>query len=100
MVHARKLNIIEKFWLRLHFPKIPKESDTYISIRKTDYQLMKNIIERQEKYITQIRKQNKEIEELKYTIKEKEFIRKKLAGKIGGMQKYINRLKGDDSERL
>lgn len=77
----------------LRFPKIP--SSEYIKIRKTDYELMKKIAERQDNFTTQIMNQNKEIERLNEElsiIKEKN---KKLIGKIGGMKKHINRLENE-----
>lgn len=95
MVRVRKLNIIEKIWLRLHFPKIPKESDTYISIRKTDYELMKKMVERQDNYVKQIMDLTKELNEIKEEIIQKEEQRRKLAGKIGGLKKHINRLQNE-----
>lgn len=75
---------------KLKFPKIP--SSEYIKIRKTDYDLMKKMAERQDNFAVQIMNQNKEIQSLNEelnTIKEKN---KKLIGKIGGMQKAINYL--------
>lgn len=99
MKEARKLGVIEKFWLRIQFPRIPKDTDIYTNVRKTDLKLMKTLISREESFITQIHRQNKEIEDLKYQLKEKEQKRRKIAGKVGGMQKYINRLRDDKNDR-
>lgn len=98
MKEARKLGVIEKFWLRIQFPRTPKESDLYTDIKKTDLKLMKSIINREKRFIIQIHNQNKEIEDLKCQLKEKEEKRRKIAGKVGGMQRYINRLKGEKDE--
>ena len=89
---SRKLNIFERFWLRLKFPKIPSKDGSMITITKGEYNLMKNMMDKEECFLTQIRNQNKEIENLKYLVKEKEQARRKLAGKIGGMRTYINKL--------
>ena len=52
---------------------------------------LENLATRVEGYLTQIKNQNKEIEELKNKVKEKEHARRKLAGKIGGMRREINK---------
>lgn len=98
MKEARKLGAIEKFWLRIHFPRIPKETDVFVNIPKANLKLMKTLISREESFITQIHKQNKEIEDLKYQLKDKEQKRRKIAGKVGGMQKYINKLRDGKNE--
>lgn len=77
----------------LRFPKIP--SSEYIKIRKTDYELMKKIAERQDNFATQIMNQNKEIECLNEELSLLKEKNKKLAGKIGGMKKHINRLENE-----
>lgn len=77
----------------LKFPKIP--SSEYIKIRKTDYELMKKMVERQDNYARQIMDLTKELNELKELLFLKEEQRRKLAGKIGGMKKHINRLKNE-----
>ena len=92
---SRKLNLFERFWLRLKFPKIPSKDGSMITISKGEYNLMKNMIDKEESFLTQIKMQNKEIEKLKELVKEKEEARRKLAGKIGGMTTYINRLKNE-----
>ncbi len=91
-IEVRKLGWFEKFWLRLKFPKIPSKDGNMITISRSEYELMKKIIEKEECFITQIHNQNKRIKDLEEKIKEKEKARRKLAGKIGGMKKYINRL--------
>lgn len=90
---SRKLGFFERFWLRLKFPKIPSNDGSMITISKGEYNLMKNMMDKEESFLTQIKMQNKEIEKLKQLVKEKENARRKLASKIGGMTTYINRLK-------
>ena len=92
-IEARKLGCLEKFWLRLKFPKIPSKDGKSITISKGEYELLKNMVEKEKCFLTQIHNQNKEIKELKELVKEKEQARRKLAGKVGGMTKYVNRLK-------
>ena len=92
-IEPNKLGAFEKFWLRLKFPKIPSKDGSMIEITKSEYNLMKNIMDRDYKYLTQIIEQSKEIKKLNKAIKEKEKSRRKLAGKIGGMQKEMNKLK-------
>lgn len=77
----------------LKFPKIP--SSEYIKVRKTDYELMKKMAERQDNYVKQIMDLSKELNEVKEELMQKEEQRRKLAGKIGGMKKYINRLQNE-----
>lgn len=98
-IDARKLGVIEKFWLRIQFPRIPKENDIFVKIPKANLKLMKALISREKSFITQIHEQNKEIEDLKYQLKEKEQKRRKIAGKVGSMQRYINRLRDDKNGR-
>ena len=77
----------------LRFPKIP--SREYIKIRKNDYELMKKMVERQDNYVKQIMDLSKELNEVKEELMQKEEQRRKLAGKIGGMKKHINRLQNE-----
>ena len=74
----------------LKFPRIP--SSEYVKIRKTDYELMKKMVERQDNYVNQIMDLSKELNKVKDELMKKEEQRRKLAGKIGGMKKYINKL--------
>lgn len=90
---AKNLSFFEKFWLKLKFPKIPSKDGSMITITKGEYNLMKNMMDKEECFLTQIRNQNKEIEKLKELLKNKEEARRKIAGKVGGMTSYINRLK-------
>lgn len=92
-IEPNKLGAFQKFWLRLKFPKIPSKDGTMISIKKDEYNLMKNILNREECYINQIRQQNIKIKKLEEMLKQKEKQRRKLASKIGGMQKEMNKLK-------
>ena len=77
----------------LKFPKIP--SSEYVKIRKNDYELMKKMVERQDNYVKQIMDLSKELNKVKEELMQKEEQRRKLAGKIGGMKKYINRLENE-----
>lgn len=77
----------------LKFPKIP--SSEYIKIRKNDYELMKKMVERQDNYVKQIMDLSKELNEVKEELMQKEEQRRKLAGKIGGLKKHINRLQNE-----
>lgn len=77
----------------LRFPKIPLRE--YIKIRKTDYELMKKMVERQDNYVKQIMDLTKELNEVKEKLLHTEEQRRKLAGKIGGLQKFINRLENE-----
>lgn len=77
----------------LRFPKIP--SSEYIKIRKNDYELMKKMVERQDNYVKQIMDLSKELNKIKEELMQKEEQRRKLAGKIGGLKKHINRLQNE-----
>lgn len=79
--------------LKLKFPKIPLSE--YVRVRKTDYELMKKMVERQDNYTKQIMNLTKELNEVKEKLLHKEEQRRKLAGKIGGLQKFINRLQNE-----
>ena len=92
-IEPKKIGAFQKFWLRLKFPKIPSKDGNMVTITKGEYKLMKNILDRDYKYLTQIMEQSKEIRELNDLVKEKEEKRRKLASKIGGMQKEINKLR-------
>ena len=92
-IEARKLGWVEKIWLRLKFPKIPSKDGSMITITKDEYNLMKNMLEKEECFLTQIHNQNKRIKDLEEKLKEKEKSRRKVAGKVGSMQKEINKWK-------
>lgn len=92
-IEPKELGAFQKFWLRLKFPKIPSKDDKFITISMGEYNLMRKIIDRDGKYLTQITNQIKEIRELKEMITEKEKARRKVAGKVGGMQKELNKWK-------
>ena len=94
-IEARKLGWFEKFWLRLKFPKIPSKDGSMITITKGEYDLMKNMLDKEECFLTQIHNQNKRIRDLEEKVKEKEKARRKVAGKVGGMQKELNKCKKD-----
>ena len=85
---------LEKFKKKKEFQdKVKKLRLRIIDINRLDF--LEKLATRTESYLNQIKEQNKEIEELKNTVTKKEQERRKLAGKIGGMKKYINRLKNE-----
>lgn len=68
-------------------------------IKSGEYNLLKKMAERQDNYISEIRQLIQMNDRLKLEIYkkeneifEKEILRKKLAGRIGGMKKNINKL--------
>lgn len=75
---------------KLRFPKIPLSE--YVKVRKTDYELMKKMVERQDNFSIQIMKQTKEISSLKTQLENKEAEKKHYSGKCGGLTKQVNRL--------
>lgn len=85
---------LEKFKKKKNFQdKVKKLRLRIIDINRQEF--LEKLATRSESYLTQIKEQNQEIEELKNIISKKEQERRILAGKIGGMQKYINRLKNE-----
>ena len=96
---TRELGRLEKFWLKLKFPKIPSKDGSMITISKGEYDLMKNMLDKEECFLKQIHEQNKRIRELNELVEKKEKARRKLAGKVGGMTKHINRLKRWDLKK-
>lgn len=92
-IKPRKLGFFEKYWLRLKFPALPDEDRKYITIKMGEYTYMKQVIERIEKFLTQIDQSNKRIKNLEEQLKIKEHQRRKIAGKVGGMQKELNKWK-------
>lgn len=78
---------------KLRFPKIP--SSEYLKIRKTDYELMKKMVERQDNYAKQILDLIKELDKTKEQLLKKEEQRRKLASRIGGLKKHISRLENE-----
>lgn len=79
-----KEDMIKKYRLRI------------VDINRLDF--LEKLATRTEGYLTQLKEQNKEIEELKEKLKEKENARRKLAGKLGALKKRIN--KREENERL
>jgi len=90
-IEPKKLGAFQKFWLRLKFPKIPSKDGSMITITKGEYNLMKNILDKEECFLTQIHNQNKKIKDLEEKLIKKETARRKVAGKVGGMQKELNK---------
>lgn len=94
-IEPKKMGFFEKHWLSFKFPALPEENRKYITIKMGEYNYMKQVIERIEKFLTQIDQSNKRIKNLEEQLKIKEQQRRKIAGKVGGMQKEMNKLKND-----
>lgn len=94
-IEPKELGGFQKFWLRLKFPKLPSKDGKYITIKTGEYNYMKEVINRIDKFLTQITQSNKRIKDLEEQLINKEKQRRKLAGKVGGMQKEMNKLKND-----
>lgn len=78
---------------KLRFPKIP--TSEYVKIRKTDYELMKKMVERQDNYAKQILDLIKELNKTKEQLFKKEEQRRRLASRIGGLKRHISRLENE-----
>lgn len=100
-----KNNLFEIFLQKIGFS--PKKENMYIKVRKTDYDLMKKMIERQDNFSIQIIQQTQQIDTLKNQIelltkenKKKEFSRRKSVGKTGGLTKQVNKLERKNKQLL
>lgn len=98
----KKTNFFDFLLKKIGFPE--KKDDEYLKIKKSDYDLMKKITERQDNFAIQIMKQTKTIEQNDEIIKSRDeeienlkFEKRKLNGKIGGMQRQLNILKQKNS---
>jgi len=98
-IEPKKMGVFQKFWLRLKFPKLPDDEGKYITIKTGEYNYMKQVIERIEKFLTQINQSNKRIKDLEEQLKLKEHQRRKIAGKVGGMQKELNKWKPEEEKK-
>ena len=90
-IEPKELGVFQKFWLRLKFPALPDEDRKYITIKMGEYNYMKQVIERIDKFLTQINQSNKRIKDLEEQLNKKEQQRRKIAGKVGGLQKELNK---------
>ena len=74
---AKKLNWLDKLRLKMMMPNLEKykrkysdeltEEDNYVLVKRTDYELMQKMVDRQDNYLTQIKMNNEEIGKLKDT---------------------------------
>lgn len=97
---ARKLKFFERVWLRALMPDLKKykrqyskglkEEDNYVILNRNEFELMKKMVDRQDNYINQIKMNNEEIDKLKDKLKQKELVRRKTAGKVGGLVGHLN----------
>lgn len=100
----KKARINDNSDLKKKFPKLPKKNiesdknreDQEITSKelfkiKNQYDLMKNQVDRIPNYIENIRILNREVEKLKEQVKTKEKLRRKAAGKAGGLQTKLNK---------
>lgn len=95
-MEAKKLSFIEKLELKAMLPEIPKTKRKHFKIiRRSEYDLMKKTIARQESYLQQLREQFNIIEEKDAKINDLEKRRRKNASKIGGLKKALNKIKND-----
>ncbi|MBR0471730.1 MAG: hypothetical protein IJI98_03410 [Methanosphaera sp.] len=119
---AKKLNWLDKLRLKMMMPNLEKykrkysdeltEEDNYVLVKRTDYELMQKMVDRQDNYLTQIKMNNEEIGKLKDTnedmveivkdtlkqLKLKEEARKRNASKIGALTTNYNRVKAQNEE--
>ncbi len=121
---AKRLSWLDKLRLKMMMPNLEKykrkysdelkEDDNYILVKKTDYELMQKMVDRQDNYITQIKMNNEEIGKLKATnedmvgcinetlnqLKISDLARKKNACKIGALTTNYKREKKKAKELL
>ena len=124
MKEAKKLNWLDKLRLKMMMPDLKKykrkysdelqEDDHYVLVKRTDYELMQKMVDRQDNYLTQIKMNNEEIGKLRDTnedmvgvvkdtlnqLKQTEQARKKNACKIGGLTTSLNKEKNKTKELL
>ena len=124
MKEAKKLNWLDKLRLKMMMPDLKKykrkysdelqEDDHYVLVKRTDYELMQKMVDRQDNYLTQIKMNNEEIGKLRDTnedmvgvvkdtlnqLKQTEQARKKNACKIGGLTTSLNKEKKKTEELL
>lgn len=121
---AKKLNWFDKLRLKAMMPNLKKykrkysdglkSEDNYVLIKRTDYELMQKMVDRQDNYLAQIKMNNEEIgklrdinedmvESVKDTLKQlklKEEARRKNASKIGALTTNYNKEKRKTEELL
>lgn len=121
---AKKLNWFDKLRLKAMMPNLKKykrkysdglkPEDNYVLIKRTDYELMQKMVDRQDNYLAQIKMNNEEIGKLRDTnedmvgvvkdtlsqLKQTEQARRKNASKIGGLTTSLNKEKNKTKELL
>ena len=121
---AKKLNWFDKLRLKAMMPNLKKyrrkysdglkSEDNYVLIKRTDYELMQKMVDRQDNYLAQIKMNNEEIGKLRDTnedmvsmvkdtlkqLKLKEEARRKNASKIGALTTNYNKEKRKTEELL
>ena len=121
---AKKLNWFDKLRLKAMMPNLKKyrrkysdglkPEDNYVLIKRTDYELMQKMVDRQDNYLAQIKMNNEEIGKLRDTnedmvsmvkdtlkqLKLKEEARRKNASKIGALTTNYNKEKRKTEELL
>lgn len=114
---TKKLNWLDKLRLKMMMPNLKKykrkysdglkPEDNYVLVKRTDYELMQKMVDRQDNYLAQIKMNNEEIgklrdvnkdmvESVKETLEKLHLVevaRRKHAGRIGGLVTNYNREK-------
>lgn len=114
---AKKLSWFDRLRLKAMMPNLKKykrkysdglkPEDNYVLIKRTDYELMQKMIDRQDNYLAQIKMNNEEIGKLKDVNKDMvdsvnstleklhlvEVARRKNAGKVGGLTTELKKNK-------
>jgi len=121
---TKKLSWFDKLRLKAMMPNLKKyrrkysdglkPEDNYVLVKRTDYELMQKMVDRQDNYLAQIKMNNEEIGKLRDTnedmvgvvkdtlnqLKQTEQARKKNASKIGGLTTSLNKEKNKTKELL
>lgn len=114
---TKKLSWFDKLRLKAMMPNLKKyrrkysdglkPEDNYVLVKRTDYELMQKMVDRQDNYLAQIKMNNEEIgklrdvnkdmvESVKETLEKLHLVevaRRKHAGRIGGLVTNYNREK-------
>lgn len=114
---AKKLSWFDRLKIRTMMPNLKKykrkysdglkPEDNYVLVKRTDYELMQKMVDRQDNYLAQIKMNNEEIgklrdvnkdmvESVKETLEKLHLVevaRRKHAGRIGGLVTNYNREK-------
>lgn len=121
---TKKLSWFDKLRLKAMMPNLKKyrrkysdglkPEDNYVLVKRTDYELMQKMVDRQDNYLAQIKMNNEEIgklrdvnkdmvESVKETLEKLHLVevaRRKHAGRIGGLVTNYNREKKKTEELL